>query len=255
MPESYNWDLIIAQYTFYYIIMKSNHPLTPKKGFTLIELLTVIAIIGILAGIIIPTVGRVRDSAGKTKASNNLRQIANAYALYALSGQRVLNISNDSNDPNRGEATDIANWAGVLAIKSDLYDARVYYVDNDDDAPNVIPPTVGTWDGTTYSPNANFTDQSVVVVANMSRRAGTTLPVVWTRGLDTADGTWDTNSPWGTEGGVLAMTDGSVQFYSDLLGDSGDGVLLDFDDRSTTFSVSDALNDDAVFFGADGVVN
>ena len=81
------------------------------------------------------------------------------------------------------------------------------------------------------------------------------MPVVWTRGLDTATGEWDNDSPWGTEGGVLAMTDGSVQFYEDLIGDSGDGVLLDFDDRSTTFSVRDALNADAVFFGADGVVN
>ena len=38
-----------------------------KQAFTLIELLTVIAIIGILAGIIIPTVDAVRENAMKTK--------------------------------------------------------------------------------------------------------------------------------------------------------------------------------------------
>ena len=45
-----------------------------RHGFTLIELLIVIAIIGILAGMIFPAVGYVRDKSKTDQCINNLRQ-------------------------------------------------------------------------------------------------------------------------------------------------------------------------------------
>jgi prepilin-type N-terminal cleavage/methylation domain-containing protein/prepilin-type processing-associated H-X9-DG protein len=54
-----------------------------RSAFTLIELLTVIAIIGILAAIIIPTVGKVRSSARTAKCLSNLRQLAMGNRLHA----------------------------------------------------------------------------------------------------------------------------------------------------------------------------
>jgi prepilin-type N-terminal cleavage/methylation domain-containing protein len=57
-------------------------PSKKSSGFTLIELLTVIAIIGILAAIIIPTVGSVKTSANKAKTKVQFNQWGAAMSLF-----------------------------------------------------------------------------------------------------------------------------------------------------------------------------
>lgn len=64
-------------------------------AFTLIELLTVIAIIGILAAILIPTVSSVREKARQTQCANNLRQWGMAINLYAAENKNTYYIVNN----------------------------------------------------------------------------------------------------------------------------------------------------------------
>lgn len=52
------------------------------RAFTLIELLTAIAIIGVLAGLLVPVVGAVRAKARSTACLSNMRQVGAASLLY-----------------------------------------------------------------------------------------------------------------------------------------------------------------------------
>ncbi|MFA5094875.1 MAG: type II secretion system protein [Candidatus Omnitrophota bacterium] len=60
-----------------------------KRGFTLIELLVVMAIIIILAGLLMPALGRAREQARKTTCANNLKQIGTAIEMYTADNNEL----------------------------------------------------------------------------------------------------------------------------------------------------------------------
>ncbi|MCA9199054.1 MAG: DUF1559 domain-containing protein, partial [Planctomycetales bacterium] len=59
-----------------------------KLGFTIVELLVVVAIIGILVAIILPSLGAARESARRTQCFNNLRNLGGATLNYVAAKQK-----------------------------------------------------------------------------------------------------------------------------------------------------------------------
>ena len=54
-----------------------------RLGFTLIEMLVVIAVIGILMGLLLPVIGSAREQGRRTACRSNLGQVGKALAIYA----------------------------------------------------------------------------------------------------------------------------------------------------------------------------
>jgi prepilin-type N-terminal cleavage/methylation domain-containing protein/prepilin-type processing-associated H-X9-DG protein len=58
---------------------------TARRGLTLVELLAVIAIIGVLVGLLVPAVQTAREASRRSACSNNIRQIALGVLLHVES--------------------------------------------------------------------------------------------------------------------------------------------------------------------------
>ncbi len=106
---------------------------TSRKGFTIVELVIVIAVIGILAGVLIPTFASV---ATKAKDSAALQEATSAYSVLLIDEEGALDsdktyyiaVDNDSN----GTAD---YWFVVNEAK----------LEKPDNAPNASDLTEYTW--------------------------------------------------------------------------------------------------------------
>ena len=198
-----------------------------KKGFTLIELLTVIAIIGILASILIPTVSKVRETARRVVDSSNLRQIGQASLIFANDNREALpwnDISDIDNNGTleRGGETDIFHYAAAVALQGGLNDANIWFSGSDTQQPGRAVSTVLDQNRTGLHTDFNAANAvSFEAWAGLNLGMASTTPIAVTRGLNEGQtGRWGDNSVYNGDGGHIVFLGGNVNFYRNLEGDN-----------------------------------
>jgi prepilin-type N-terminal cleavage/methylation domain-containing protein len=160
------------------------------RGFTLVEMLVVIAIIGVLVALLLPGVQMARESARRSKCTNNLRNLALAVQSFESAYNKL--------PPNRfggcggsaslygGAQEDSRSWSWITMIlpyiaQKDVYD-QVENYSKDPAQPTVrlklaindnIPPTLPTIQQALYAPGKTLASWEIPLLWCPSDSLGT----------------------------------------------------------------------------------
>ena len=217
------------------------------KGFTLIELLIVVAIIGILVSILMPSLGKAREKARRAVCLSNLKNCGVVSVLYANDNKMRLNPSDGSNpaveslhwlgagtqkgfDPyiNNWDITNCSNWpstgANIAAQGVNYNSAQMigFVYSGGLDIRNLQGP------GEDWIAPQRLTDESNLMLWSdwimTSNSWGATIPHSFSGFRQGADGIQLDLKKLGSEGGNILLLNGSAKWVSQnaMTGQKGD---------------------------------
>ena len=138
-----------------------------KKTFTLIELLVVIAIIAILAGMLLPALGRVKDQASTTTCINNIKSSGFMLSMYAGDNKDFFPITKNGSYywsyqlyefgyikiPAHKNKNDVTNVLKCPSAKPEIFEQSFTFAVRS--RPNASNIAMESW---AYKAGSNFTD-------------------------------------------------------------------------------------------------
>lgn len=211
----------------------------------------VLGVMSLLMGLLIPSVGVVREKAQRMATGQKLRQIGLAVATYHSATGRSLS------------AEDLAGWMRRLAEETGIRESKLYLFEEDPMVASLAeaPPPVlferassGQWAGVDRLEELPV---GIAVASGVSPLSSpSTTPIAWTRGLG-SDGRWEgfgsaRAGVYGGEGGFIVFLDGHVEFHRDLGRDGGQ--LIRWGDGGRTADIREAIGPGTVVYDFQGRV-
>jgi hypothetical protein len=188
------------------------------------------ALVILLAAVLLPSGGRLRENSPRLVDVSHVRQIAQATFLYAADHGGRLPVAANPSD-----------YAAELARDGLLNDASVWFstLDPAREGETASPGLVLRSDGMGAEPAFLRARLSwAVPLGEWRGPMDETTPVAWTRGLR-PDGTWAAHGPYGGEGGYIAFFGGETRFFRKLTPKKG--VMRFGGGKGMTADIRDAL--------------
>jgi prepilin-type N-terminal cleavage/methylation domain-containing protein/prepilin-type processing-associated H-X9-DG protein len=110
----------------FYSARPSQRACAPR-AFTLVELLVVIGIIGVLVGVLLPSLSKARSAAARTQCLSNMRSLAIAQVMYASDNRNYLIEASDGASTQGSWVAQLQRYSSAPLVRRCPADRSLFF--------------------------------------------------------------------------------------------------------------------------------